>query len=237
MLTSFMSGHRRALWSCGCALLFAAGAHAQVSPEICGPIAEGLPDYRAPKDTYARQIEGAHFPPQVELLIKGARGSLGGDLNYTIARIPNHHRALVSIMRLGERLKQERIYGLEYPVECYFERALRFRPDDAIVRMIYSQYLSQHRRDDEAVQQLQSAAHYAKDNPATQSNIGLLYFDMKRYDAALEHAHIALDLGYLNPELERRLKESGKWREPGAAPAAPAASAGASTSPASGPAQ
>lgn len=202
---------------------------AQVSPQLCGSIAEGLPDYRSPKDTYVQQIEGAHFPPQVELLVRGNRGSLAGDITYTITRIPNHHRALVSIMRLGERVKQDPIPGFEYPVECYFERALRFRPDDAIARMLYSQFLIKRGRNEDALRQLESAAYYGRDNPQTQSNVGLLYTDMKQYEQALRQARLAYDLGFLSPELEKRLRDTGQWRDlETVSPAAPVASASAS---------
>jgi tetratricopeptide (TPR) repeat protein len=155
-------------------------------------------------------VEIHHFGPEIEALVKGGSGGLGGDLSYVLRNIPNHHRALVSLMRYGDRWKD---YNLEYSVECYFDRALRFRPDDTVVRALYAQYLGRKNRRTEAVEQLDAAVRYAKDNGFSHYNLGLIYLELGQFDKALAQAHRAGELGFERPELMNQLKRAGKWRE------------------------
>lgn len=190
-------------------------ATAQASSSDCGPIdgARAL-DYREGKTRWLNEVESVHFTPLVENLIRGQTAALGGDIGYTLSHSPNHHRALIAMMRLGEKLKTPQPYGSEYSVECWFERALRFRPDDNVARQIYATYLIKNRREPEAIKQLEVATQAAGDNAFTHYNIGLIYFDIKKYDRALTQAHTAYDLGFGRPELRERLKSVGKWTEP-----------------------
>jgi tetratricopeptide (TPR) repeat protein len=66
----------------------------------------------------------------------------------------------------------------------------------------------------------------AADNAFTQYNIGLIYFDLKNYEKALEQAHKAEELGFGRTELRDRLKKVGRWKNAVAStPAENAASA------------
>lgn len=165
-------------------------------------------------------VTGAHFTAPVEALIRGATSTRpGGDIAYTLRAIPNHHRALISMMRLGEKEKTSKPFGSNYTVECWFERAIAFRPDDSIVRMIYSGFLNSKGNVKNANSQLEFATAYAKDNGFTHYNIGLHYFDLKNYDKALMQAHKAIGLGFDHADLRNQLTAAGKWREPQATPA------------------
>ncbi|MDC8786156.1 hypothetical protein [Roseateles koreensis] len=228
--------------SCACA------AHAQVSEGICGPLRGGhygpydyRPDHhkqaagdQMPHSDKRVLVEGAHFTPRVENLVGaqsgGQMGPPGADLSYTLRAFPNNHRALVSVVRYGEKFKTENPPALQYPVECYFERAIRFAPDDVIVRIIYASYLTNKNRHDEAVAQLKISTTLAKDNPFTQYNIGLAYFDLKEYSLALEQAHRAASLGFERSELSDKLKSVGQWQDLSDAPEAASAPAVASSS-------
>lgn len=117
-------------------------------------------------------------------------------------------------MRYGEKKATQRPAGLRYDVECYFERAIRFRSDDPIVRMIYATYLTKNNRAPEAVAQLEQATRIASDNAFTHYNIGLVYLDLKVYDKALTQAHRAMGLGFERTELRDQLKKAGHWQEP-----------------------
>src|SRR4051794_565696 len=86
-------------------------------------------------------VESAHFTPEVENGIRGSSGQIGGDLDYTLRAIPNHHRALASMARIAVRIKSVYVPGAKYPVECYFERAIRFTPNDGGVRAEFGNYL------------------------------------------------------------------------------------------------
>jgi tetratricopeptide (TPR) repeat protein len=197
------------------ALISSAG-WAQTAASTCGPLQNqyGPFDYLTQKDRLG-VVEQYHFTPQVEALVGGGSSvHVGEDIDYTLRAFPNHHRALLSLVRLGERKHSAQPVGLAYSVECYFERALRFRPRDSIVRMIYARYLFQDGRDPQAKQQLELASAAAGDNPFAHYNIGLLYLEHDNYAQALAHAHKAYAQGFPQTALRDRLQLLGKWKEP-----------------------
>jgi tetratricopeptide (TPR) repeat protein len=191
-------------------------------------------DYRTDRKMLST-VEGGHFQPQVEDLIQPMFDSFGADLDYTLHAYPNHHRALLTLIRLGERERTDEPKGTRYTIDCYLRRAIRWRSDDLIARMIYAQYLIKKNRLQDARAQLGYVGTKAGDNPFTHFNLGLSYFDMKAYDEALEQAHLAAALGMENEKLKNKLIEVGQWREPvvgpdGAASAVSATSEGAASS-------
>ena len=205
------------------ALTAALSAAAQNNAAGCGDLKNGYGpfDYRTNR-AQLPVVEEHHFTPEIEALIRGNTGSIGGDLNYTLRAFPNHPRALLAMMRLGEKLKTPEPYGSHYSIECWFDRAVRFRPDDVIVRMLYSTYLGKQGRVADANKELGIAAAYAKDNAFTHYNIGLHYFDLKNYDQALVEAHKAIALGFPRTALRDRLQSVGKWTEPARTATTPA---------------
>ncbi len=196
----------------------------------CGsPFANGayVPyDYRVVQGAQRQVVESNHFTWNIESLVRGNTGSLGAELSFTLRAFPNHHRALVSMMNLGAKLKTQVPPGAAYSVECFFIRALTFRPDDVVARMIYAKYLVSNGRKADAAKQLEITDFHAKDNGFTHYNIGLIYLDLHDFDNALAQSHQALALGFSKAELQDRLQAAGKWREP--APVAASASAPAS---------
>jgi tetratricopeptide (TPR) repeat protein len=196
-------------------------AFAQADNSACGPLGNtfGPFDYRTERGEKLSMVEGAHFLPYIEALVRGKTNvTPGPDIDYTLRAFPNNHRALLAMMRLGEKENTPKPNGSRYSVECWFDRALRFRPDDTTVRMIYSTYLSKNKRIPEAVAQLEQASTIAKDNSFTHYNIGLIYFDMKIYDQALAQAHRASALGFSRTELRDMLESVKQWQEPLVAP-------------------
>ena len=183
--------------------------------ESCGPLqnAYGPFDFWTDKDKLPI-VEGAHFTPEVESLRSGKSGRLGGDIDYTLRAFPNHPRALFSMMRLGERERTERPAGTTYTIDCYLERAVRFRPNDAMAQLIYGIYLAKHKRQAEALKHLEVAEQFAGDSANVNYNLGLVYLDLGRYDQALKYAHTAYRLGFPLPGLRNRLQEAGRWRDP-----------------------
>ena len=211
------------------AIFSAIPLYAQSGNGACGSIKASIGpyDYRTDRDKLPI-VEGAHFTAEVEALIRGTSATRpGGDIAYTLRAIPNNHRALLAMMRLGEKEKTPLPSGSTYSVECWFDRAIRFRPDDGVVRMIYSTYLKNRARIPEATSQLEIATTYAKDSAITHYNIGLHYFNLKNYDKALMQARKAMALGWTQTDLRDQLRSVGKWTEPTElpAPASPAASA------------
>lgn len=190
--------------------------HAQGDPNNCGPIANhyGPFDYRTRGD-HLDVVERRHFTPSIAALIQH-RGDtdLGADIAYTLHTSPNHHRALMALVRLGERMKTPQPKGLVRPIECYFDRAIRFVPDDTVVRVLYAQFLNKQSRTAEAIAQLDTAIVYAGDNGFSHYNIGLAFFDMGQYEKALAQAHRAAALGFDRKELADQLKGVKHWQEP-----------------------
>lgn len=188
----------------------------------CGPlgppaVSDGPYDYRVDRGM-VQFVERNHFQPQVEALVGGVSGYIGSDLDYMLRHVPNHPRALLTLIRYGEKLKWAPAPGMLFSYECYFDRAIRFRPDDALVRMIYATYLNKFSRTPEALQQLAYAVRLANDDGFAQYNIGLIYLDMKQYELALAQAHKASSLGFGRAALRDGLKSAGKWKEPQSAP-------------------
>lgn len=198
-------------------VLLASPLWVQAQESACGALGNpfGPFDYRTDRGNNLHLVESEHFTPPVEMLIRGKTGYIGGDLDYTLRAFPNHHRALMAAMRLGERTKLSTPPGMRYSIECYMDRAVRFRSDDVIARMIYSMFLAKAGRTAEAISQLDNAAASAEDkeNPFTHYNLGLNYLDVKEYDKALIQAHKAYSLGFIQTGLKDRLVQVGKWKD------------------------
>ena len=181
----------------------------------CGTLqnAYGPFDYRSASPDKKQLVEGAHFTREVEQLIRGKTSTTPvGDLDYTLRAFPNHPRALYSLMKWGERKKTENPSGAHWPIWCYFDRAIRFQPEDAQVRILYGLYLQKKGRFSQSLEQLQEAERFAGDSANVLYNIGLVYLDLNNADKALEYAHRAYKLGFPLKGLRNRLERAGKWK-------------------------
>jgi hypothetical protein len=207
----------------GCLVRVATAATDAVEPvppssmSACGPVA--IPGHYGPYDYISERgrlaiVEQYHFTAKVEALIAGESGALGGDLSYTLNAAPNHLRALVAAMNYAARTKTARPPGMDMSVECYFDRAVRFRPDDAPVRALFALYLARLNRMPEAERQLEAAVHFAGDNGLSQHNIGLTCLELGLVDRALSQAHLARRLGFEGTLLSDKLKAAKRWKEP-----------------------
>ena len=109
-----------------------------VDPACGNPFvnAYGPYDYRTNQGPQLKIVEDYHFTPEVEGLIRGVSGALAGEIDYTLRAFPNHHRALAAMMNLSAKMKSNTLKGANWTVECYFTRALAFRNDDQIARML-----------------------------------------------------------------------------------------------------
>lgn len=220
-----MASIRETIIRCAFAALGVSGAMAQQLPAECGGLgnAFGPFDYRSeryiPENTFGSHaaqlniVEREHFTPEVEALLRGKSSSIGADLGYTLRAFPNHHRALLAIELLGQRQRTSKPIGSAYSVDCWFLRAIAWRPDDHIVQLLYAKHLVDTGRSNEARKRLEYIASQTSDNALTMQNLGLIYFDMKDYDKALEFAHKSYSLGYRGTLLKDQLTKLGKWTE------------------------
>lgn len=186
------------------------------SDNVCGALTNGFgPHDYVVNPEHRPIVESAHFTPWVERLERGNRGTIGADLDYTLRAFPNHHRALLAMMRYGEKLKTNKVNGAKFSVECYFERALRWRPLDTIARGLYVTYLQHQGRTKDALRQVDAMADIIKDSPLSYYNVGLMYLELGEPAKALSMAQRAYgqDDG-LPPALKNKLKSAGKWVEP-----------------------
>lgn len=158
-------------------------------------------------------VEQFHFTPQVERLERGQSGYLVDDIGYTLDHFANHHRALTSLARLTLREKAPRPKGAKYSTQCYFDRAIRFRPDDARVRAIFGGYLLALGQEEAALTQLEEAARLEPGNAVNQYNLGLVYLRQKHFDKARDAAKLAYALGIPLPGLKNKLVAAGQWKE------------------------
>lgn len=170
-------------------------------------------DYRTQRDEL-KIVEDFHFTPKVEMLMAGQSGFIGGDIDYTLKASPNHHRALLALMRWTERQRSDKTTGQQFNAECYFDRAIRFKPDDTVVRALYAQFLHKRKRTADAMTQLQAGVEHAGENAFSHYNLGLVYLELGAHDRALTQAHKAASLGFPRTELKQQLVKLGKWQDP-----------------------
>lgn len=183
----------------------------------CPPYSKGATggDYYNAEDAKGLPaVETFHFGPQVEALQRGMSGTLGGDIGYTLEHFPNHPRALAAMARLGLRAKKIQVPGAHHTVECYFQRAIDFVPNDGASRALFGAYLLSLRRDADAIEHLQAALQGQPGNASAWYNLGLARVRQKDWPAALDAAHKAYGLGFPLPGLRQQLKDAREWREP-----------------------
>jgi len=205
---------------------------------LCGPLSPpgqyGPFDYRTLTPEVKHRVEDYHFTPIVEQGLGGQNGPFGGDVDYTLRAFPNSPRALLAIERFSMSHHTEHAPGAKYSTECYFDRAIRFQPNDPMVHLIYAIYLRDHKRAAESRGQLDEAERLRGDpsNFDIDYNLGLLYYDIGAYDKSMDAAERAYALGAPLPALMNKLKSVKKWRDPAPRPAAPADAGPANAGPA-----
>lgn len=204
-------------------VLLMLGAGGASAANFCGELQGSLGpfDYRKRSEvpSAVSLVEGAHFNSDVENGIKGQSSGIGGDLDYVLRIFPNHQRALAALSRYALRTKAVQLPYSTYPVECYFDRAIRFTPDDGAVHAEYGNFLSARGQTERAFDQYRTAVSLDPENPTINYNVGLAYLRKKDYDRALLHAKKAYAKGFPLGGLKNRLTEAGKWNDtPLAAP-------------------
>lgn len=224
-------------------------AHAAVAQGMgCGGLANnyGPYDYREYKEvpqidpvtkvmSPLQMVEGAHFIDTCEALVKCKRGTIGSDIDYTLRAFPNHHRALVAMMLYGQRTNRDQPPDALYTVDCYFKRALAWKSDDVIVRLLYAGYLNGKGKPAPAKEQLEAASKLTGDNAFSVYNVGMVALDLNQVDMAVDAARRAYGAGMTHPVLRQRLIAINRWPSdlvlPGEAASAASVSASAASAP------
>lgn len=193
--------------------IYSTNPHAAPAPH-CGELTKSH-DYHDPeKKGLLATVEEYHFTPDIEALRQGDTTLiLGGEISYTLLRFPNHYRALVAFGKLSLKEKTLKPNGAKYSVECFFDRAIRFRPEDAMIRMAYGNYLLKAGRSDKATEQFETAISLQPEDPTINYNLGLIYMQKKNYELAKTYAKKAYGLGFPLPGLKNQLTQAGKWED------------------------
>jgi tetratricopeptide (TPR) repeat protein len=179
----------------------------------CGSLqsAYGPFDFRIAKLSDIQMTEAYHFTQDVETLKRGSTGTVGADLSYTLSVFPNHYRALAAMMNLQFKIKTDKPPGAKWSVPCYFDRAIRFQPEDPTVRTLFGVYLMRLGQTPDAIGQFEKAVSLGDDSGNLHYNLGLAYFETRDYDKSVEHARRAYELGFALPGLREKLTKAGKW--------------------------
>lgn len=198
----------------GLIFLFFVGA---VHAEDCGdPFSNGVGpfDYTNPADRRDPLripiVEKHHFNMDIQTLKGGQTGAyIMTDLDYLLRAVPNHHRGLYTMARLYT--SGVRTDGAKWSADCYFQRALHFRPTDGVVYMVYGIFLSKQGKFEEAIKNYRQAMKLLPESAELYYNMGLLYLDQKDYEKAMSFAEKAYALGYPLPGLKDSLKRKNAW--------------------------
>jgi len=158
-------------------------------------------------------VERYHFSHNIEALTKG--DNILGDLRYTLLAFPNHHRALVSLSKYEFEYEgaREGLLEADYDVECFFRRAVAFKPMDGVVRLIYATYLHKKGYFDLAGKQYNEALVLNPNSADVHYNAGLFYIDSNRLNLAVKHGRRAYELGHRLLGLKNKLIKKGVWDE------------------------
>lgn len=201
-------------------------AWAQVAAEECGELVVGKfhkpYDYNNPDDqSRLKALQTHHFTIDVERLwghskCGGNRCNLAVDIDFTLRHYPNHYRALLSMTNYHLRGYDKTLEEMPFTPRCYFIRALRFRPEDPVLYMLYGNYLAKTDEPEKALQKYKEALALAPESAEANYNIALLYVDRKEYALAREHAKKAYEFGFPLPGLRAKLERAGQWEEPDA---------------------
>ena len=187
----------------------------------CGGFGDQLGpfDYRNAHPLDKRLVERHHFDMEYSIFQKGqlsgktsvGTANVAGGFQYVLKSFPNHPLALDAMERLGKRLGSERPQNADYPLECWYVRAFKIAPDDAVVRALYGIYLANRGRREEALHNLAIADKELQGNGNMQYNIGLIHFRLQKYELAQLNALRATRSGFQLDGLERMLKKAGRW--------------------------
>lgn len=191
----------------------------------CGPLFNrgqyGPFDYRTLSPGDRELVDGAHFSYEYQAYLLGQTrstrpgnpGPPAAGFGYTLWAFPNQVRALAAMEDLGIRHKTETPPGAKMRVHCYFQRAVRFAPDDAEVRALYGYYYARRKNIEGAKEQLQKAAEGDSQKSSVLVYIAFSYIEIKDYEKALVAAKQAYASGHSLPGLRNRLQKLGVWRD------------------------
>lgn len=213
-----------------CALALALPGQAAAGVADCGELKNfediGPWDYADPSSSAPtgenpmgriKRVENVHFNPSMRNLDlrRYKVDRLTAEIHYTLRVFPNHPWALNSLSRLekmnGGKLPQNSVTAFtpRITADCFFDRALRFRPDDKAVHLVYGLHLHQRGKIKEALEHYELSEKLGEDSANLHYNLGLAYAEVKNWDKAAKHGQLAYDAGLTLPALREKLEKAG----------------------------
>lgn len=167
------------------------------------------------------EVRTVHYAPGMMHLSADPFGQIdymkaAAEFDYILRAYPNHPDALRALTELEfkkRRVDRGRSVPLSSrfpPPECYFQRAISFRPKAAYLYSYYGTYLHRLGRYDLALENYRYAVELNPDNAEAHYNLGLCYIELDELSKAREHADKAYELGFPLPGLRRKLERLEK---------------------------
>jgi len=175
--------------------------------EVSDPQSTEYSDMNDPSSTaHVKMMETYHFSRDVEHLIKGLSAPLPFDIAFILNHVPNHYRALNAMAewQLKNKFPDNRDNEL-LTADCYFHRAISYRPGDSYLRFVYGIYLHRAKRFADAQKVYDQAERMGVAGAELFYNRGLLELDMGNLAKASEYANRAYGMGYPLPGLRNKL--------------------------------
>jgi tetratricopeptide (TPR) repeat protein len=116
--------------------------------------------------------------------------------------------------RLSFKEKRSKPNGARFTVDCYFDRAMQWRPEDASVRLVWGIHLLKTGNQKGGIEQLEKALSLGLDSGNAHYNLGLAFFEVGEYSRSASHAIRAYQLNFALPGLKEKLRKIGKWPSP-----------------------
>ncbi|MFD2167332.1 hypothetical protein ACFSJY_13850 [Thalassotalea euphylliae] len=164
-----------------------------------------------------RIVTKRHLTKSMLRLKRGSTGSIADDLDYTLRAIPNHPKGLDLASRFELERKNSATFAKRHKklflsADCYFERAMRFQPEEGETAMIYGIHKHRFKQYDQAVVAYKKAERLGLDNIQLSYNLALSYVAMQNYEAALPIAKQVYAEGFPLDGLKNKLISAGVWQ-------------------------
>ena len=154
-----------------------------------------------------RNVEQYHIEPGVQRMRQTNYAGALEDFEFILNYFPNHPRALTLMSELCVKWKNPRCEA-----ESRLERAIQINPKASQTYVIQGLHFQRLNARERAIGAYKQALDL---NPASSNahyNLGLAYFDLKRFDLANLHAQATYVLGFPLPGLRDKLTRAGHWK-------------------------
>lgn len=154
-----------------------------------------------------KNVEQFHIGPGLERMQGRNYSGARDDFEFILKFFPNHPRGLALISELCDvRWKNPQCDSSQW-----FERAIARNPNVGQTFVIEGVHLQRLNRVADAIASYKRALALDPTSRNAHYDIGLAYFDQKKFDLANRHAQIAYMLGMPFPGLRDKLTKAGKW--------------------------